>query len=87
MPYKTVLHRGRKYNIYKTHPSSKKKYKVKVGQKWVRFGAKGYRMFPSTKRGDSYCARSFGIKGVNDINSPNFWARKLWKCKGKKSMR
>jgi hypothetical protein len=42
--------------------------------------------FPGTKRGDSYCARSFGIKGKDDVRSPNFWSRQLWSCQGKKSI-
>ena len=64
-----------------------KKYKVLVNGKYVHFGAKGYRMFPGTKRGDSYCARSYGIKGVNDIESPNYWSRLKWRCEGKRSVR
>lgn len=46
--------------------------------------------YPGTKRGDNYCARSYGIGKehdvLNDPTSPNFWSRKdLWNCKGKKS--
>jgi len=43
-------------------------------------------------KGDSYCARSLGIKkGLpkekqNDPNTPNNLSRKRWKCKGAKSM-
>ena len=29
-------------------------------KKTVKYGAKGYSIAPSTKRGDSYCARSAG---------------------------
>jgi len=64
-----------------------KKYKVKVGKKTIHFGAKGYRVKPGTKAGDAYCARSSGIKGKNNKKSANYWARKKWRCKGKKSMR
>ena len=44
-----------------------------------------------TERGDSYCARSHGIKqGLskekqNDPNTPNNLSRKKWGCVGKKS--
>jgi hypothetical protein len=82
---KTVKVRGKEYQILGSSRKGKK-YKVMVGDKAVHFGAKGYRMFPGTKRGDSYCARSSGIKGKDNITSPNFWARKLWKCSGKKSI-
>lgn len=64
-----------------------KKYKVVYKGKTIHFGAKGYRMFPGTKRGDNYCARSLGIKGANNPYSANYWARKLWRCIGKKSRR
>ena len=48
---------------------------------------------PGTKKGDSYCARSLGIKKrlpkkkQNDPNTPNNLSRKRWKCKGAKSMK
>ena len=51
------------------------------------------RIQPGTKKGDSYCARSLGIKKRlsakkrNNPNSPNNLSRKKWKCKGAKSMR
>jgi hypothetical protein len=85
MPYKRIMVRGKVYPIYRSQRKNKK-YKVKVKDEWVHFGAKGYSMSPLTKKGDRYCARSYGIKGVNDIRSSNFWARKLWRCKGKKSI-
>lgn len=84
LPYKTLSVKGSKYPIYRSQ-RKRKKYKVKVGARWVHFAAKGYKMFPGTARGDSYCARSSGIKGKDDITSPNFWSRKLWKCQGKRS--
>jgi hypothetical protein len=28
----------------------------------------------------SYCARSGGIKGKENIFSPNYWSRKAWNC-------
>lgn len=53
--------------------------------------------YPGTARGDSYCARSYGIKKgmladggdsakkARDPDSPNNKRRKAWKCSGKKS--
>lgn len=63
-----------------------KKYAVEVDGKTINFGAKGYRIKPGTPAGDSYCARSSAIKGANDKSTPNYWARQLWSCKGKKSV-
>lgn len=60
-------------------------------KKTVRYGLKGTKIAPGTKKGDSYCARSFGIKrGLSpakqaDPNTPNNLSRKKWKCSGKKS--
>jgi hypothetical protein len=66
-------------------------------KKTVKYGAKGYRIKPGTSAGDSYCARSEGIKKemiakggesakkARDPNSPNNLSRKKWKCKGSKS--
>lgn len=75
-----------KYRGYDITRSSRKgkKYKACKGGKCVHFGAKGYTIRPKTTRGDSYCARSSGIK--SSPNSPNSWARALWSCKGKKSV-
>lgn len=62
-------------------------------KKTVKYGAKGYKIKPGTEAGDSYCARSYGIKkGLSkkkqdDPNSPNNLSRKKWKCSGKKSRR
>ena len=53
----------------------------------------GDRIRPGTSKGDSYCARSAGIKKRlspekrNDPNSPNNLSRKKWKCRGSKSMK
>lgn len=63
-----------------------KKYKVEVNGKEIHFGAEGYTIKPGTSAGDSYCARSLGIVGYNDRNTPNYWARQLWSCRGKKSV-
>ena len=53
----------------------------------------GPRVRPGTKKADSYCARSLGIKKrlpkskQNDPNTPNNLSRKRWKCVGAKSRR
>jgi len=51
----------------------------------VQFGAKGYKVGPGTDRGDSYCARSAGIKSTQKGATPNDFARMLWNCEGTKS--
>lgn len=59
--------------------------------KKVSYGQKGAKVKPGTSKGDSYCARSNGIKKrlpkskQNDPNTPNNLSRKRWKCKGSKS--
>ena len=75
---------GKKY----THTYTDKKGKKRK----VRYGAKGYSIAPGTKRGDSYCARSYGdMKSHNkdcsgkDRNTPMCLSRRKWKCKGKSS--
>ena len=72
-------------------PAKGKKYTARVNGKKVSYGAKGYTIAPGTKRGDSYCARSYGIAqehaSARKPDSPNYLSRKKWKCRGKKSMR
>jgi len=62
---------------------------VSSGEK-THFADPKLREFQGTKRGDSYCARSYGIAKKYNIKgnpkSPNFWSRQLWSCKGKKSV-
>ena len=59
--------------------------------KKVSYGQKGAKVKPGTSKGDSYCARSNGIKKrlpkskQNDPNTPNNLSRKRWKFKGSKS--
>lgn len=66
-----------------------KKYYVIVNDKKIHFGHSDYRVAPGTKRGNNYCARSLGIAKQHNIRgdptSPNYWARRLWGCSGKKS--
>jgi len=76
---------GKKYTHTYTDSKTGKKRKV-------RYGAKGYSISPGTKRGDSYCARSYGdMKSHNkdcsgkDRNTPMCLSRRKWKCKGKSS--
>lgn len=59
----------------------------------VRYGAKGYKIAPGTKRGDSYCARSLGdmkSEGMDcsgpDRNTPMCLSRKKWRCRGASSV-
>lgn len=66
----------------------------KTGRKnTVKYGQKGASVKPGTPKGDSYCARSAGIKkrlskaDQNNPNTPNNLSRKKWKCVGKKSRR
>lgn len=79
---------------------SKKVKDPKTGrERTVRYGQKGAEIRPSTKKADSYCARSLGIKRdmikrggesarkARDPNSPNNLSRKKWRCVGAKSKR
>lgn len=85
-------------------PKGKKFVKVVVNKKTGRkkrvgYGAPGFKISPGTSKGDSYCARSYGIKQemlkkggasakkARDPNSPNNLSRKKWRCSGKKSKR
>ena len=74
------------------NPKTGRTRKVSYGQAGKAKGG-GSRVKPGTSKGDSYCARSNGIKkGLsakkkNDPNTPNNLSRKRWKCKGDKSMK
>lgn len=75
----------------------KAKVKVTASGKKVSYGQAGKakdggsRVKAGTAKGDSYCARSLGIKkGLpkakqNDPKTPNNLSRKRWKCSGAKS--
>ena len=72
-------------NLYKPFRSKakNKKYSVCVRKdgkiKLIHFGDSRYRHNYSKKARKSYLARSAGIKGANDKNTPNYWARTfLW---------
>ncbi len=76
--------KGKKSSKTYTNPKTGRKNKVSYGQK-------GATISPGTSKGDSYCARSLGIKKrlpkskQNDPNTPNNLSRKKWKCVGDKS--
>ena len=77
----------------------KAKVKITSTGKRVSYGQAGNarsggpRVRAGTSKGDSYCARSLGIKrGLskdkqNNPNTPNNLSRKRWKCSGSKSKR
>jgi len=77
----------------------KAKVKITSTGKKVSYGQAGNarsggpRVRAGTSKGDSYCARSLGIKrGLskdkqNNPNTPNNLSRKRWKCSGSKSKR
>lgn len=76
---------GKKYSKTVTDPKTGRK-------RTVKYGAKGYTIAPGTKRGNSYCARSFGDMkshnkncGGKDRNTPLCLSRAKWKCSGKNS--
>ena len=69
-----------------------KKWATKCENKIVEHGAKGYRVYPGTKRGDSFCARSQGQmemypESAKNPCSPLRLSRAKWKCRGNKSLR
>lgn len=79
-----------KGNIYKISSSQRKGKQLRVTslslKRPVHFGDPSMKEFPGTKRGDNYCARSFGIGNTKNPSSANFWSRKyLWNCVKKKS--
>jgi len=89
--------RGTKVATSKKPAKGKAKVKITSSGKKVSYGQAGKakgggaRVKPGTSKGDSYCARSAGIKKglsakkANDPNTPNNLSRKRWKCKGSKS--
>ena len=83
-----ITHRGEKFSGYgkvKRTLGGKKKSAVLVKkdgkEKIVRFGDPKMSIKkdqPARKK--SYCARSGGISGKDNIFSPNYWSRKAWGC-------
>ena len=90
--------RGKRFVKVVTNKKTGRKKKVSFGQAGKSKKGKD-RIQPGTKKGDSYCARSLGIKKemikkggksakkARDPNSPNNLSRKKWKCVGKRSRR
>jgi hypothetical protein len=84
--------KGKRFVKVVKNPKTGRTKKVSYGQAGKSKSGTD-RIQPGTKKGDAYCARSYGIKqGLsaekrNDPNSPNNLSRKKWACKGKKSMR
>tara|TARA_R110001632_G_scaffold27907_1_gene74705 strand:- start:566 stop:820 length:255 start_codon:yes stop_codon:yes gene_type:complete len=80
-----------------TPRAGKAKVKITASGRRVSYGQAGQargggpRVKPGTSKGDSYCARSLGIKRrlskkqQNDPNTPNNLSRKRWGCSGAKS--
>ena len=70
-----------------------KRYVKRVNGRCRSFGQAGKakgggaRIRPGTAKGDSYCARSAGIKKCKNPPCANTLSRKKWKCRGKKSMK
>lgn len=78
---------GKKFSKTVTDPKTGRK-------RTVKYGAKGYSIAPGTKKGDRYCARSFGDMKSHgkdcsgkDRNTPLCLSRAKWKCSGKRSRR
>tara|TARA_R110000765_G_scaffold61170_4_gene118334 strand:- start:710 stop:1003 length:294 start_codon:yes stop_codon:yes gene_type:complete len=96
MPKKPA--KGKRFAKVIRNKKTGRKKTVSYGQAGEAKGG-GDRIRPGTKKGDSYCARSDGIKKemikkggksakkARDPNSPNNLSRKKWKCKGAKSRR
>lgn len=82
-----ILVRDKVYTIKKSTRKGKQYMVTGFGLRSpVHFGDIKMPEFPGTKRGNAYCSRSYGIKGRGNIQSPNFWSRLMWSCKGKKSI-
>ena len=86
MPY-TIIN-GKRITIAPSTRENKQLMATFPNGRVVHFGDPSMKEYPGTSRGDNYCARSSGIKGVDDPYSPNYWSRKyLWHCVGKKSVK
>jgi len=80
---------GKKVKISKSSRKGKQLVGKLPSGKKIHFADPDMPEFPGTKRGDNYCARSFGIKKKYDPEdkkiTANDLSRALWSCKGKKS--
>lgn len=72
-------------------PAKGKKFSARIAGKKISYGAKGSSIKPGTKKGDSYCARSYAIEKANKAKgkgvTANTLSRRKWRCKGTKSMK
>jgi hypothetical protein len=80
--------KGKRFVKVVKNPETGRTNKISYGQAGKAADG-GDRIRPSSKKADSYCARSNKIKGDwrSDPNSPNNLSRKKWKCVGNKSKR
>jgi len=81
--------KGKEFKISQSQKPDKQRKACRNGD-CVHYGDPDMPEFPATKRGDNFCARSFGLGKkfdvLGDTSSANFWSRKdLWNCDGKKS--
>lgn len=81
---------GKKVKVKKSGRKNKEYVGILPRGKKVHFADPDMREYPGTSRGDNYCARSLGIKKKHDPQdkkiTANDLSRKLWSCKGKKSV-
>ena len=78
--------KGKRFVKVVKNPKTGRTRKVTYGQAG-KAKSGGDRIRPGTKKGDAYCARSFGIKKCKNPPCANDLSRKKWKCVGKKSRR
>jgi len=76
----------------KCKPNKGKRFCKVIKGKKVSYGQMGASIKPRTKKGNSYCARSEGIRkkykqDCRKEKTPNCLSRKKWKCVGVKSKR
>ena len=79
--------KGKRFAKVVTNKKTGRKRKVSYGQAGKSKKVQEIAYRPGTKKGDSYCARSAGIKKCKNPPCANDLSRKKWKCRGKKSMR
>jgi hypothetical protein len=82
----TKKYKSKKYSIKKSSRKNKEYVAVAPSGKKIHFADPTMSEYPGTKRGDNYCARSYGIGNLKNPKSANFWSRSLWSCDGKKSI-
>lgn len=88
-PFKIIVE-GKKVKISKSKRKNKQFKGKLTNGKTIHFADPSMTEFPGTKRGDNYCARSFGIEKKYDPKgkkiTANDLSRVLWSCEGKKSV-